>query len=167
MIYSNPTPPRRLTHTLENNFIAEVLPQEWEFWAPGQSLQLGGLTVGGGAPPPPPPEHLLWRPADPKRRSSTGLRKAEMPLLEPAHKVSGPKQWLRRSLGQTYLLVLEDLLGRQQVAVAHCGDEDMVVEVLGEYSSAWALLEGPILATRPNLALERIQFWDASRQTTN
>ena len=32
------------------NYIAEVLPQEWEFGAPCQVPMLGGLALGGGAP---------------------------------------------------------------------------------------------------------------------
>ena len=51
-------------------------------------------------------------------RSSKGLAEIETPILEGAHKVScalGPraKQGLHKNLGQTYLQVLEDLLGRQ------------------------------------------------------
>ena len=59
----------------------------------------------------------LWKPAGLECRSSIGLGETETPLLEGAHKVShelGPraKQWIHRSLGHTYLQVLEDLLGR-------------------------------------------------------
>lgn len=48
------------------------------------------------------------------------------PLLESAHKVScalGPrvKQGLFKNLGQTYLQVLEGILGRQRSALGHCG----------------------------------------------
>ena len=39
-----------MTHKLENKYITEVLPQEWEFWAPHQAPQAGGLASGGGAP---------------------------------------------------------------------------------------------------------------------
>ena len=57
-------------------------------------------------------------------RSSTGLRERE--TLQDAHKVLcalGPrvKQELHKNLGQTYLWVLEGLLGRQMSAVSHCG----------------------------------------------
>ena len=37
----------------------------------------------------------------------------------------GHRLYLHRSLGKTYLWVLEDLLGRWGSAVAHCGDKDM------------------------------------------
>ena len=45
-----------MTHKLENNFVAQVLPQEREFWAPHQALQPEGLALGGGAP-----EHLTLK----------------------------------------------------------------------------------------------------------
>ena len=38
---------------------------------------------------------------------------------------------LHRSLGQTYMLVLEGLLGRQGVAMALPGDMDTVVKIWG------------------------------------
>ena len=38
-----------MTHKLENNYIAEVLLWEWEFWAPRQAPQPEGLALGGGA----------------------------------------------------------------------------------------------------------------------
>lgn len=85
---------------LENNFITEASHRSESSGAPGQPPSMGVWQREEELLPPPPPEHLLWRPAGPKRRSSTGLREAEMSLLEPAHKVSGQKQWLRRSLGQ-------------------------------------------------------------------
>ena len=59
----------------------------------------------------------------------------------------GKKQWLHRSLGQTCLLVLESLLGRQGVAVAHCRD-DTGAKGTGEYSLVWAVLEAAILMPR-------------------
>ena len=51
-------------------------------------------------------------------RSCKGLEETETPLLEESHtqshihQVLGQKQQFHRSLGQTYLLVLENLLGR-------------------------------------------------------
>ena len=47
---SNPITAWGMTHRLENNYIAEVFPQEWEFGAPCQVLTPGGLALGGGAP---------------------------------------------------------------------------------------------------------------------
>ena len=49
-INSNPIPPRWATQKLENNYITEVFPQEWEFWALGEAPQPGGLVSGGEAP---------------------------------------------------------------------------------------------------------------------
>ena len=43
-----PYPPGGLTHKLENNYVTDVLPQEWEFWAPRQAPKSGGLASGGG-----------------------------------------------------------------------------------------------------------------------
>ena len=34
----------------KNNYIAEVLPQEWEFWDPEQDPQPEGLALGRGTP---------------------------------------------------------------------------------------------------------------------
>ena len=41
------------------------------------------------------------------------------------------KEWPQSSLGQTYLLVLEGLLGRRGTPVAHSGDKDTGGRVLG------------------------------------
>ena len=46
----NPIPARWVTHRLENNYIVEDLSQEWQFWAPCQAPQPGGLAMRGGAP---------------------------------------------------------------------------------------------------------------------
>ena len=60
----------------------------------------------------------------------------------------GPKQWLHRSLSQTYLWVFVGLPWRQASAVAHCGTRTLVVE------APWnirlhELLKATILALRP------------------
>ena len=46
----------------------------------------------------------------------------------------GREQWPHRRLNQTYLLVLEGLLQRWGVAVAHCGDKDTGSRSSGKYS---------------------------------
>ena len=46
------------------------------------------------------------------------------------------KQGLHKNLDQTYLWVLEGLLGKQEVAVAHYGGQDIGGRDLMEYS--WA-----------------------------
>ena len=47
VIQSNPIPTRLVTHKLENNYTTEVLPQEWEFWAPRQAPHSKGLASRG------------------------------------------------------------------------------------------------------------------------
>ena len=47
-----------MTHKLENNIIAKVLPEEWEFWAPRQAPQAGSLASGEE-----PQTIWLWKPA--------------------------------------------------------------------------------------------------------
>ena len=92
----------------------------------------------------------LWRLAGFDCRTSTGLGETETPLLEGTHKVvctSGPRgkeKWPHRRLNQTYLLVLEGLLQRQGVAVAHRGDKDIGSRSSGKYSFAGALPESTI-----------------------
>lgn len=59
-------------------------------------------------------------------RSSIGQGEAETPLLEGVHKTwctpeLRKKQWLHRSLRQTYMLVLEGLLGKLGVDVVSSG----------------------------------------------
>ena len=39
-----------VAHSLQFNYISEILPQESEFWDLGQTPQPGSLAVGGGAP---------------------------------------------------------------------------------------------------------------------
>ena len=98
----------------------------------------------------------LWRPVGLECKSSARLEETETPFLEGAHKVScelqpRAKQWLHRSLGQTYLWVLEGLLGRQGLAVAHCSGKDTGSGGPREYFSAWVSLlpEVAILVLRP------------------
>ena len=59
------------------------------------------------------------------------------------------KQGVHRRLGQTYLLVLESLLGSCGVAVAHCGDRDTGGSGSGEYLLVWDFLEAAIFSPRP------------------
>ena len=101
-----------------------------------------------------PPEHLALKTSGLVFRRSTGWRETETPLFEGTHKVScalGPwaKQWLHRSLGQTYLWVLEALLGRRGSAVAHCRGKDTGGRDAMQFSSEWAPLVVTILALRP------------------
>ena len=100
----------------------------------------------------------LWRLVGFDCRTLTELGETETPLLEGTHKVvctSGPRgkeQWPHRRLNQTYLLVLEGLLQRQGVAVAHSGDKDTGSRSSGKYSLAWALPESTISPTKEIVA---------------
>ena len=115
----------------------------------------------------------LWRPVGLECRSSTGLGEAEIPLLEGAHTVSHAlglraKQWLHQSLGQTYLQVLEHLLGRQRLVVAHYGGKDTVQRPQGRLIGM-SSLGGCHFSTKtwPHPTACRLQCWDTSGQTTN
>ena len=87
-------------------------------------------------------------------RTLTGLGKTETPILKGTHKVvctSGPRgkeQWHHRRLNQTYLLVLEGLLQRWWVAMAHHRDKDTGSRSSGKYSLAWAFPESAISPTK-------------------
>ena len=70
----------------------------------------------------------LCRPAGFDYRISTRLEEIDNPLLEGTSKLlhtpglRGKEQWPYRRQNQTYLLVLEGLLWRCGLSVAHCGD---------------------------------------------
>ena len=81
-------------------------------------------------------------------KNPTSLGETETLLLEGTHKLScaprpGEKQWPHRSLGHTYLLVLEGLLWRLVASVAHYGNKDTGGSSSGEHSLAWALSRPP------------------------
>ena len=63
-------------------------------------------------------------------------------------RTQGEGEWPHRRLNQTYLLVLEGLLQRQGVAVAHSEDKDTGSRSSGKYSLVWALLESTISPTK-------------------
>ena len=139
-----------VTHKLENTYITEFHPLEWRFWASHQASQPGGSGNGRRNSQ----RIRLWSLVGFDCRTSTGLGETETPLWEGTHKVmcaSGPRekeQWPHRRLNQTYLLVLEGLLQRWGVAVAHRGDKDTGSRSSGKYSLAWALPESAISPTK-------------------
>ena len=100
----------------------------------------------------------LWRLARFDCKTLTRLGETETPVFEGTHKVvcaSGPRgkeQWPHRRLNQTYLLVLEGLLKRRGIAVAHHGDKDTGSRSSGEYSLAWALPVSSISPTKEPVA---------------
>ena len=61
------------------------------------------------------------------------------------------KKRLLGNLGQTYLCVLESLLGRWRSSVAHWGIKHTGVRGPRKYLLAWTLLEIAILTPRPGL----------------
>ena len=68
-------------------------------------------------------------------RSSTGLEEIETPLLQGTHKIlcklrPKAKEQLSHRRLKTYLLVLDSLLQRHGVAVAHHRDKGTVTEIL-------------------------------------
>ena len=108
-----------MIHILENNYISQVLPQKEEFWAPLQAPQPESLASRGGAP-----ERLAlktrraWSQVLPKTRGKrNSTPEGHMQGLMGTG-TQGKMLWLHWILGQTYLLVLEDLLGKQ---VSDCG----------------------------------------------
>ena len=149
-IKSNPIPATWVTHRLENNYTTEVLPQEWKFWAPHQAPQPGGLAMGGGAPR----ESGFEGQQDvitgsPQDWGKQKLHSWRVHTRSGVHQDPRKKQWLHKSQGQTYLLVLEGLLQRWGVAMAQSGDKSTGSSSSGEYSLGWALLKAAIFSPRP------------------
>ena len=105
--------------------IFQWFSQRMRVLSPTSGFPAWGVSIGRRSP-----QGIgLWRSAGLECMSSTGLEEIETPPWEGTHKVScalGPreKQWLHRSLGQTYLLFLEGLLGRWGAIVTHCRDKD-------------------------------------------
>ena len=138
-----------VTHKLENNYTTEVLPPEWMFWAPHWASQPEGAATGGGV--------LRESSFEGQQDLTAGLPQdwGKQNLYSwRAHKVScipgprGKKQWPHKRLVQTYLLVLEGLLQRWGVAVAHCRDQDTGSRSSGKYSLVWALPKATISPTK-------------------
>ena len=66
------------THRLENNYITEVFPKEWEFQTPCH-IPRSGIERRR------PQSTQHWRPAGLVCRRSTGLKETETPLLHGSH----------------------------------------------------------------------------------
>ena len=138
------------TWKLENNYIQKVLPQEWDTRAPHQALQLwvSGIRRRG------PQSTWLWRPVGLELRRFTGIGKQRFHSWRAHTKFhmqwDGTKQWLQRSLGQIYLMVMEDLLGKQGVVVCVSLSLSGVINAGGihirEYSPTQMLAQGRYLA---------------------
>ena len=164
-IKSNPITAGWVTHKLENTYTTEVHPLQWRFWAPRQASQSGGqqqeeeflenqtLKVSG-----------IWLQdfdrTGGNRDSTLGGHTQSSVRIRTQRK----EQWPQGRLNQTYLLVLEGLLWRRGVAVAHHGDRDTGSRSSGKYSLALALPESTISPTK---GPGRLQCWVTSDQTTN
>ena len=154
-----------VTHKLENTYTTEVHPLEWRFWATCQASQPGVrqreeefienqiLKASG-----------IWledfgRTGGNKDSTLGGHTQSSVHIG-----TQGKEQWPHRRLNQTYLLVLEGLLQRQGVAVAHREDKDTGSRSSEKYSLVWALPESAISTTKEP---GRLQCWVTSGQTTN
>ena len=93
---SNPTPTRRATHKLENNYASKVSPLEWKFWASYHAFQPKGMEGGAPRSTPPPrptlphPRTWLWRTEEFGHRNYTGLGGKQTLPFEGEYKVSCP-----------------------------------------------------------------------------
>ena len=100
---SNHKPTGWMTNRMEDNYIAEILPQDWEFWNPFQIPQPGVLASGGGAP-----EHLALKVSGDSALEHHRTRRNRNSISRSSHRVpyalsSRAKQWLHKNLGKIYL----------------------------------------------------------------
>ena len=124
MIWSHAIPPRWTSPKLESTYW-----QKFSHKSESSEPQVKIPSLGVWHWEEKPPEQLAWEAIRAwvqklhrtrEKRDSTLGRCAQGLTYTGA----GKKQWLHRSLGQTYLLVLEGLLGSLEAAVAHPGDVD-------------------------------------------
>ena len=132
----------------------KIIPQKSTYWSEGSEPHIRLPPWGSSNGRRNSQRIRLRRPVGFDCRTSTGLGETETPLLEGTHKVMcalgcrGKEQWPHRRLNQAYLLVLEGLLQRQGVAVAHHGDKDIGSRSSGKYSLLLALPESTISPTK-------------------
>lgn len=101
---------RWATHKLENNYSAEVLPHEWEFWVPRWVPHPGDPAPGRLAPRPFGSEGQQGLISGvPKDSGKYRLHSWMTHTRSYQHWGSGQKLSFGRRLGQTYLLALERL----------------------------------------------------------
>ena len=164
----NQTPSPRVSDQKTGDYIADIPPQEREFWAPHQTPKTGVPASGGGTT-----EHLTLKASRAWLQELHGMGEREIPLFEGtykacAHQDPAQKQWLHGSQVQTYVMVLEGLLEGWGVAVVDSGFKDTGGRAICEYSLGWILLDIYILAsTGPCITTCRFQGWCASCQTSN
>ena len=115
-IKSNLILTRWMMNKLENNYTTEVLPQKWNFWAPCQVPWLRVLAMGKEAPREFGFEDQWYLiTGNPHDWGKQKLHFWRVHTKSHAHKDPGKKKQPHKSMGQTYLLVLEDLLQRPRV----------------------------------------------------
>ena len=148
-VKSNPITASWATHKLGNTYTTEVHPLEWRFWAhirlpnlgvqqreeeflENQTLKASGIWLQN------------FDRTGRNRDSTLGGHTQSSVCIG----TQGKEQWPQGRLNQTYLLVLEVLLQRRGVAVAHCGDKDTGSRSSGKYSLAGALPGSVISPTK-------------------
>ena len=120
----------------------------------------------------------LWRPVGLDHRKSTGLGETETPLLEGIHFSScilqpREKAVTSQKLGQTWLLLLESLLGKQGTAVAYVGTKTLVVVVLGRTHLCELSSRPPVFIyflkknTFIQICVSWSSFWKTKTKTNN
>ena len=146
---SNPITAGWVTHRLENTYTTEVHPLEWsskphvrlpnlgvrqqeEEFLENQTLKASGIWVQD------------FDRTGARRDSTLGGHTQSSVCIG----TQGKEQWTQERLNQTYLLVLEGLLQRWGMAVAHRGDKDTGSRSSGKYSLVWALPESAISPTK-------------------
>ena len=148
-------------HPRPREQITEVLLLLWRLWGLCQASQPGvlqGIRKSQGI--------WLWRPVGFDCRFSTGLEEIETLLLQGTHKIlcklrPKAKEQLSHRRLKIYLLVLEGLLQRHGVAVAHHRDKG--TSNRNPRSTCW---QEPSWKSPYHRAC-RLQGWVASGQTTN
>ena len=154
-----------MIHKLENNYTTEVLPQEWKFWAPCQASQPESLATGGRRAPRECGFEGQWGliAALSWGNRNTTLRVHTQGLM--CTRNQRKKQWPHKSLGQTYLLVLEGLL--QSWKVDCCGDGDIGSGDPGKGSLGYAFFEATIFSSRPGPAQQPVGSSAVTPKPTN
>ena len=132
MWYMQPHTPRGVAHILEHNLYHRGLPMGMRILSPMSGSHAWGSGIGRRSPW----SIWHWGQVGLLHRSSTGLGEMETPLLKVVYRLScalglREKQRLHRTLGQTCLWFLEDLLGKQGVTVACCGWRTIEAKVSG------------------------------------
>ena len=129
-----------------------IIPQK--FWAPCQASQPESLATGGGRTPRECGFEGQWglTAAISWGNRNATLRGHTQGLMYTRNQRK--KQWPHKSLGQTYLLVLEGLL--QSWKVDYCGDGDIGSGDPGKCSLRYALFETTIFSSRPGPAQQRV-----------